>query len=138
MGKYLNIAKRALSQSEVSVDTAEDWRRSQDCFPHEEQAEAETRQANRQDAPRSELSTRPSPMVRDGDLDREASTTLTTETTKAPNISAEPSRRSPVCFACKTSRFWLSIHGVTVCGLCHPPGSPDLVAEWIKDNSSDA
>ena len=43
-----------------------------------------------------------------------------------------------VCYACKTSRFWLSIHGVTVCAKCHPPGSPDLVAEWIEDDNGDA
>lgn len=35
-----------------------------------------------------------------------------------------------VCWACRERRFWLSIHGVVVCGLCHPP-PPDLVAEWL-------
>ena len=42
------------------------------------------------------------------------------------------------CRSCHGTRFWLSIHGVIVCGLCHPPGSPDLVAEWIEDDNGDA
>ena len=42
-----------------------------------------------------------------------------------------------VCYACKTSRFWLSIHGVIVCGLCHPPASPDLVDKWIEHGAAE-
>ncbi len=37
-----------------------------------------------------------------------------------------------VCFACHERRFWLSIHGVTICGLCHPPADEKLVAAWIE------
>ena len=48
------------------------------------------------------------------------------------------SRGRIVCHACKTSRFWRSIRGVIVCGLCHPPGSPDLVEEWIEGDKGDA
>ena len=36
-----------------------------------------------------------------------------------------------VCFSCKESLFWRSIHGVIVCGRCHPPAAQELVAEWI-------
>ncbi len=28
-------------------------------------------------------------------------------------------------------RLWRSIHGVVVCGDCHPPATPNLVAEWL-------
>ena len=38
-----------------------------------------------------------------------------------------------VCHACRSRRFWQSVHGAIVCGLCHAPGSPDLVARWIGD-----
>ena len=44
--------------------------------------------------------------------------------------ATSPVRRL-VCFACKERHFWRSIYGVTVCGLCHPPASPKLVAEWL-------
>ena len=42
---------------------------------------------------------------------------------------ASPAR--VVCYACKSSRFWRSIHGRIVCAVCHPPASPELVKEWI-------
>lgn len=34
------------------------------------------------------------------------------------------------CFACHGTTFWRSIHGAVVCGTCHPPMSPSLVAKW--------
>ena len=37
-----------------------------------------------------------------------------------------------ICFSCKESRFWLSIHGVAVCARCHPPADEKLVAAWIE------
>ena len=48
-------------------------------------------------------------------------------------LSAPPDSRRVVCLACRSRRFWQSIHGAIVCGLCHAPGSPDLVARWIGD-----
>ena len=36
------------------------------------------------------------------------------------------------CRACTGTRFWQSVHGVTVCALCHPPADEKLVAEWIE------
>ena len=51
--------------------------------------------------------------------------------------SAAPSRPTeattpPACPNCHERRFWRSTQGVTVCGTCHPPASPELVAEWIE------
>ncbi len=40
-----------------------------------------------------------------------------------------------VCYACKSSRFWRSIHGSVVCAVCHPPADPSLVLEWIDTPS---
>ena len=37
------------------------------------------------------------------------------------------------CYACKQSRWWISIHGARVCGVCHPPASEFLVREWAGD-----
>ena len=42
-----------------------------------------------------------------------------------------------VCYACGGERFWHSIHGTATCARCHPPASPDLVAEWIDGGASD-
>ena len=53
-----------------------------------------------------------------------------------PWTGRSPTATPLVCYACHERRFWLSIHGVMVCGLCHPPGSPDLVAEWIEDGDA--
>jgi putative DNA primase/helicase len=36
------------------------------------------------------------------------------------------------CFTCRGNRFWISIHGSTVCLACHPPMNPDLVTEWLE------
>ena len=38
-----------------------------------------------------------------------------------------------VCYACRSRRFWQSVHGAIVCGVCHYPASPDLVAGWLGD-----
>jgi hypothetical protein len=32
------------------------------------------------------------------------------------------------CRACQTFSWWLSVCGVLVCGLCHPPAAPTLVS----------
>ena len=40
-----------------------------------------------------------------------------------------------VCYACRTSSFWRSIHGPLVCGVCHPPASPELVDKWIESST---
>lgn len=33
-----------------------------------------------------------------------------------------------ICFCCKGSDFWLSIYGVKVCRVCHPPAALELEA----------
>jgi hypothetical protein len=38
---------------------------------------------------------------------------------------------TPPCYACGGTRHWKSIYGAVVCGGCHPPVNPDLVAEWL-------
>ena len=39
------------------------------------------------------------------------------------------------CRPCHGARFWLSVHGATVCVKCHPPADEKLVAEWIEPSS---
>lgn len=34
------------------------------------------------------------------------------------------------CYVCHSTESWLSIHGVTVCVRCHPPGHDRLVSRW--------
>ncbi len=46
-------------------------------------------------------------------------------------LSAPPDSRRVVCHACRSRRFWQSIHGAIICTRCHPPASSDLVARWI-------
>ncbi len=33
---------------------------------------------------------------------------------------------------CARHEHWRSTTGAVVCGVCHPPGHPSLVAEWIE------
>jgi hypothetical protein len=35
------------------------------------------------------------------------------------------------CPWCGRRKWWRSIYGVVVCGWCHPPAAPELVAEWL-------
>ena len=53
---------------------------------------------------------------------------------KAKVLATLRTEASPklVCYACRERHFWRSIHGVVICGTCHPPASPDLVAEWLE------
>jgi hypothetical protein len=73
------------------------------------------------------------PVSSDGDgSSLDSRTTLTTLTTKAPLAGPVAVR----CFACRGFRFWRSIHGAVVCGICHPPAAPELVREWIAADAS--
>lgn len=36
------------------------------------------------------------------------------------------------CSVCRGSRYWKNLGGNVICGSCHPPGSPGIVAEWIE------
>jgi hypothetical protein len=41
------------------------------------------------------------------------------------------------CYWCGRREWWRSIHGPVVCGHCHPPAVPGLVAEWLgKDEKA--
>lgn len=58
----------------------------------------------------------------------------TTDGPSAPGIDHVPPapkpKQEPVkCFCCKGTDFWLSVYGVRICRLCHPPGSPELEAK---------
>ncbi|MBZ5639929.1 MAG: hypothetical protein LAO51_14375 [Acidobacteriia bacterium] len=46
-------------------------------------------------------------------------------------VLAEELKSQTNCSSCGQGRFWRSIHGALVCGTCHPPAAPELVAEWI-------
>ncbi|MGD0488255.1 MAG: hypothetical protein ABSB94_13785 [Syntrophorhabdales bacterium] len=39
------------------------------------------------------------------------------------------------CHVCNEYAWWLSIHGVLVCGICHPP-APGTVKKWIGDQEA--
>jgi hypothetical protein len=36
------------------------------------------------------------------------------------------------CYTCKATRFWESIHGAVICGVCHPPANTGLVVNWLN------
>jgi hypothetical protein len=40
------------------------------------------------------------------------------------------------CWWCGRREWWRSIHGAVVCGYCHPPSVPGLVAEWLAGPES--
>ena len=42
---------------------------------------------------------------------------------------------SPTCPACRETRLWRSTRGAIVCGVCHPPAAPALVAEWLAEET---
>ncbi len=41
-------------------------------------------------------------------------------------------RPEGACYICSGTRYWLSVYHALVCGICHPPADPSLVAEWIE------
>jgi len=54
-----------------------------------------------------------------------------------PNQAVHDMFDRPHRFCCPTQpapghRLWRSIYGVVVCGTCHPPAVPRLVAKWIE------
>jgi len=40
-------------------------------------------------------------------------------------------RPASPCHICHEYRWWLSTHGVLICGYCHPPASKELVKTWV-------
>lgn len=53
------------------------------------------------------------------------------ETHAIPPLSNTPPEDPPKCYSCKQSDWWTHIHGGRVCRVCHPPPSPDLVADAV-------
>src|SRR5262245_13487184 len=49
-----------------------------------------------------------------------------------------PSARDRLCPACRRYAWWLSIHGMVVCGRCHPPASSELVRGWLDPSGRPA
>jgi hypothetical protein len=50
----------------------------------------------------------------------------------------EPIRPKPaeICSCCEGRRWWRSVYGPhLICGTCHPPALPNLVAEWVAPDS---
>lgn len=53
----------------------------------------------------------------------------TGEPTPPPDCRAVSTPR--VCYRCGGARFWRSVYGAVVCATCHPPATPELVAEYV-------
>ena len=58
-----------------------------------------------------------------------------------PQILATIQRPAPsrsvtsiTCHSCRACHFWVSVYGVTICAVCHPPADPRLIAKWITSN----
>jgi hypothetical protein len=51
-------------------------------------------------------------------------------------VSVKPDVEPTTRYGCGGHRFWVSVHGITVCATCHPPADPTLVAEWIEPEGS--
>ena len=49
-----------------------------------------------------------------------------------PLLEAGKITELKACHNCKTYSWWLSIHGVLRCGVCHPPPREGLVKRWIE------
>ena len=46
---------------------------------------------------------------------------------------SEHLKQADVCHCCRGRRWWRSVFGRhLICGLCHPPAFPSLVAEWVE------
>lgn len=53
----------------------------------------------------------------------------------SPAPEPPPARKCPCCGG---RRWWLSTAGATICGRCHPPASPRLVAQWFGEEETPA
>jgi hypothetical protein len=78
---------------------------------------------------RSRSAEAPAPVIPVKDVDA-----LTPDLPRSRDAMGLPDDRPAVlraiCPYSRHRRFWLSIHGVTVCGLCHPPAHGGLVSRW--------
>jgi hypothetical protein len=57
--------------------------------------------------------------------------TVTMAGPQEPALAAVSPRVGP-CPWCGRRTWWRSIHGALVCGWCHLPAMPELVAEWVN------
>jgi|GEM_PF-4031735 len=47
-------------------------------------------------------------------------------------VAFPPSLRPDgTCWACRSVMWWLSVHNVLVCAVCHPPAHRGWVARWV-------
>ncbi len=53
------------------------------------------------------------------------------EAAEPPAVSVPPPTVADECRTCQGLRFWRSIYGQVICGICHPPAHPGVVAEWL-------
>ena len=37
------------------------------------------------------------------------------------------------CEVCGGRTFWVGVGGTPVCGVCHPPTTPDCVLQWLGE-----
>jgi hypothetical protein len=75
-----------------------------------------------------------SAMGNDGDV---ASKGETGNRSAVPPVARNGEEKGRRCGGCGMAKFWRSIHGVIVCGVCHPPAREALVDVWLSGNSSD-
>ena len=40
------------------------------------------------------------------------------------------------CNWCHRFEWWRSVHGVIICGWCHPPAMPNLAVEWLRPSEN--
>ncbi|MGD0658833.1 MAG: hypothetical protein ABSD38_12270 [Syntrophorhabdales bacterium] len=73
--------------------------------------------------------------AKSGEIRKGQVVTMTEDTAKALLKAGKIAEVKP-CPSCHEFAWWLSIHGVLVCGLCHPPASPALVKRWIGDQEA--
>ena len=53
-------------------------------------------------------------------------------------LSPEQHRPPQPCRSCRSTSFWVSLHGQANCTVCHPPAAIDLVARWTDCAAGDS
>lgn len=52
----------------------------------------------------------------------------------SPEEAENKSIRDHPC-RCGSKKYWISIHGPIICGMCHPPAAGMLVKRWVEIDS---
>lgn len=68
--------------------------------------------------------------------DEESAQRRTDEASRRPQHTARPTPPLTCPYNGHRAYDWLSIHGVVVCGICHPPASRDLVASELRQDDT--